>query len=79
MKPIDAFKKSNENEVYVNIKEKRDRQKPKVESGQPVRTADVKRVFSKGASTIYSYKLYTNTEVIHDTIPSYRINYPPER
>ena len=47
--------------------------------GQLVRTADNKRVFSKGDSTNYSYKLYTITEVIHDTIPSYRINYLPER
>ena len=44
-----------------------------------VRTADIKRVFSKGDSTNYSYKLYTVTEVIHDTIPSYRIDYLPER
>ena len=39
----------------------------------------MKRVFSKGDSTNYSYKLYTITEVIHDTIPSYRIEYLPER
>ena len=44
-----------------------------------VRTSDIKKVFSKGDSTNYSYKLYTITEVIHDTIPSYRLNYLPER
>ena len=44
-----------------------------------VRTADIKRVFSKSDSTNYSYKLYTITEVIHDTIPSYRIDYLAER
>ena len=44
-----------------------------------VRTADIKRVFSKGDSTNCSYILYTIIEVIHDTIPSYRINYLPER
>ena len=44
-----------------------------------MRTADIERVFSKGDSTNYSYKLYTITEVIHDTIPSYRLNYLPER
>ena len=43
-----------------------------------VRTADFKRVFSKGDSTNYSSKVYTKTEVIHDTIPIYRINYLPE-
>ena len=52
---------------------------PKNKLGQLVRTADIKKVFSKGDSKNYSFKLYTITEVIHDTIPSYRINYLPER
>ena len=47
--------------------------------GQLVRAADIKKVFSNGDSTNYSYKLYTITEVIHDTIPTYRIDYLPER
>ena len=34
--------------------------------------------FSKGDSTNSSYKLYTNTEIIHDTIPSNRNNYLPK-
>ena len=79
MKPIDASKKSNEKLVYNNLRDDRVKQKPKFKLGQLVRTADIKRVFSKGDSTNYSYKLYTITEVIHDTIPSYRINYLPER
>ena len=52
---------------------------PKYKLGQLVRTADIKKVFSKGDSTNYSYLLYTITEVIHDTIPSYRIKNLPER
>ena len=79
MKPIDASKKSNEKIVYNNLIDNREIQKPKYKLGQLVRTADIKRVFSKGGSTNYSYKLYTITEVIHDTIPSYRIDYLPER
>ena len=79
MKPIDASKKSNEKLVYNNLKDDRDKQLPKYKLGQLVRTADIKRVFSKGDSTNWSYKLYTITEVIHDTIPSYRIDYLPER
>ena len=79
MKPIDASKKSNEKLVYNNLKDDRDKQPPKYKLGQLVRTADIKRVFSKGDSTNWSYKLYTITEVIHDTIPSYRIDYLPER
>ena len=79
MKPIDASKKSNEKIVYSNLRDKRKILNPKYKLGQLVRTAYIKRVFSKGDSTNYSYKLYTITEVIHDTIPSYRIDYSPER
>ena len=79
MTPIQASKKSNEAEVYSNLKDNREVRKPTHKLGQLVRTADIKRVFSKGDSTNYSYKLYTITEIIHDTIPSYRIDYLPER
>ena len=79
MKPIDASKKSNEKEVYSNLQDKRKIFNPKYKLGQLVRTADIKRVFSKGDSTNYSYKLYTITEIIHDAVPSYRIDYLPER
>ena len=79
MTPIQASKKSNQKLVYNNLKDDREVQKPKFNLGQFVRTADIKKVFSKGDSTNWSYKLYTITEVIHDTIPSYRIDYLPER
>ena len=79
MTPIQASKKSNKKLVYNNLKDDREVRKPKFKLGQLVRTADIKKVFSKGDSTNWSYKLYTITEVIHDTIPSYRIDYLPER
>ena len=79
MTPNQASKKSNEKSVYNILKDTRQIQKSKVKLGQLVRTVDVKKVFSKRDSTNYSYKLYTITEVIHDTIPSYRIDYLPER
>ena len=79
MTPVQASKKSNEKEVYSNLQDDRQKQTPKYKLGQLIRTADIKRVFSEGDSTNYSYKLYTITEVIHDTVPSYRINYLPER
>ena len=79
MTPNQASKKSNEKLVYSNLQDKRKILNPKYKLGQLVRTADIKRVFSKGDSTNYSYKLYTITEVIHDTIPAYRVNYLPER
>ena len=79
MTPLRASKRSNERKVYSNLQDKRRKLNPKFKSGQLVRTADIKRGFSKGDSTNYSYKLYTITEVIHDTIPTYRIDYLPER
>ena len=79
MTPIQASKKSNEKIVYRNLKHNREAHKPKFKLGQLVRTADIKRVFSKSDSTNWSYKIYTIIEVIHDTIPSYRIDYLPER
>ena len=77
--PLEASLKKNKKLVYLNLKENREVQKPKRKPGQLVRTVDIKRVFSKGDGTNYSYKLYTITENIHDTIPSYRINFSPER
>ena len=79
MTPIQTSKKVNEKLVYSNLQDKRKILNPKYKFGQLVRTADIKRVFSKGDSTNWSYKLYTITEVINDTIPSYRIDYLPER
>ena len=79
MTPNQASKKSNERNVYSNLRDDRQKHRLKYKLGQLVRTADIKRVFSKGDSTNYSYKLYTITEIIHDTIPSYRLNYLPER
>ena len=47
--------------------------------GDFVRAAHIRKTFSKGDITFCSYKLYTINEIIHDTIPSYRNNYLPER
>ena len=77
--PVQASKESNEKLVYSKLTDVREIQKPKYKLGQLVRTADIKRVFSKGDSTNWSYKFYTITEVIHDYIPSYRLHYLPER
>ena len=79
MTPIQASKKINEKLVFSNLRDDRVKRQPKYKLGQLVRTADIKKVFSKGDSTNYSYNLYTITEIIHDAIPSYRIDYLPER
>ena len=66
--------------MFDNLRDDRQKQRPKFKLGDLIRTADIKRiVFSKGDSTNRNYKLYTITEVIHATIPSYRIDYLPER
>ena len=44
-----------------------------------VRTAELKKTFSKSDMTNWSYKLYKITEIINDTIPSYKIENLPER
>ena len=78
MTPNQTSKKVNGKIVYSKLKDDREKQTPKYILGDLVKTADIKRVFSKGDSTNWSYKLYTITEVLHDTIPSYRIDYLPE-
>ena len=79
MTPIQATSKKNEGYVYKNISDKRKKIKPKYEIGDLVRTADLRKTFSKGDTTNWSYKLYKITEVINDTIPSYKIDNLPER
>ena len=44
-----------------------------------VRTADLKKTFSKGDTTNWSYKLYKIAELNNDTIPSYHIDNLKER
>ena len=69
--PIQAGKNANEKEVFSSLQDRTVRQQPKLKLGQLVCTADIKRVFSKGDSTNYSYKVYTITEVLYNTIPSF--------
>ena len=44
-----------------------------------IRTANLRKTFSKSDTTNWSYKLYKVTEIINDTIPSYKIDNLPER
>ena len=77
--PKDASLKKNEGFVYKNLLDKRKKIKQKFQINHLVRTADLKRTFSKGDTTNWSYKLYKITEIINDTIPSYKIDNLPER
>ena len=78
MTPIEASKTINGKEIYSNLKDKREIRK-KTNLGDLSRTADIKRIFSKGYSKSSSYNIYTITEVFHDTIPSNKNDYLPER
>ena len=79
MTPIQASLKKIEGYVYKNLLDKRKKVKPKFQIDDLVRTADLKKTFSKGDTTNWSYKLYKITEIINDIIPSYKINNLPER
>ena len=52
---------------------------PKFQIIDLVRTADLKKTFSKSDTTNWSYKLYKITEINNDTIPSYKIDNMKER
>ena len=71
--PIQASLKKNEGYVYKNLLDKRKKVTPKFQINDLVRTADLKKTFSKGDTTNWSYKLYKITEIKNDTIPSYKI------
>ena len=77
--PIQASLKKNESYVYKNLIDKPNKIKPKFQINDLVRTADLKKTFSKSDTTSWSYKLYKITEIVNDTIPSYKINNFPER
>ena len=77
--PIQASLKKNEGFVYKNLIDKRNKVKPKFQINDLVRTADLKKTFSKSDTTNWSYNLYKITEIVNDTTPSYKINNLPER
>ena len=79
LSPKDASLKKNEGFVYKNLLDKRKKVTPKFQINDLVRTADLKKTFSKGDTTNWSYKLYKITEIINDTIPSYRLDNLKER
>ena len=52
---------------------------PNFQVNNLVRTSDLKKTFSKGDATNWSFKLYKVSEIINDTIPSCRLDNLPER
>ena len=80
LSPKDASLKKNEGFVYKNLLDKRKKVKPKFQINDLVRAADLRdKRFLKSDTTNWSYKLYKITEIINDTIPSYKIDDLKER
>ena len=71
---LQASLKKNGKVVFNNLQDMRKNYKPQFPLGQLVRTGDTEKAFGKGASTNWSNKNYTITEVIHG-----RNSYLPER
>ena len=76
---IQASLKKNTGYVYKNLVDKRKKITQKFQINYLVRIADLKKTFSKSDTTNWSYKLYKNTRIINDTIPSYKIDNFKER
>ena len=79
MTPIQASLKKNEGFVHKNLLDKRKKVSPKFQINGLVGTADLRKPFSKGDTTNWSDKLSKITEIINDTIPSYKIDSLTER
>ena len=59
--------------------DKRKKTTPKFQLNDLIPVADLKKTFSKGDTTNWTYKLYKITEIINDTIPTYHIDNLQER
>ena len=77
--PIQASLKKNEGFAHKNLLDKRKKITPRFQVSDLVRVADVKKTFSKGDTTNWSYKLYKTTEKMNDTIAKYKIDSLKER
>ena len=66
--------KKNEVFVYQNMLHRREKTKRKFKIHDLVRTADLKKTFLTGDSTNWSNEFYKTTEIIKDTIRSFRID-----
>ena len=76
--PIQASLKKNEGYVYHILSNKRKNIGPNFKTHDLVRTADLKRMFSKGDTFNWSYILYKISETINDTKPSYHLDNLPD-
>ena len=73
--PIQVSLKKIEVFVYQNLLDKQKRVEPKFQVKDFLRAADLKRTFSKGDTTDWSYKLNVITQIVHYTMPRYHTDY----
>ena len=66
-------------DMFTKLHWTRPRKKPKYNLKYLVTTEDKKNLFSKNDTSNWSYKLYTNTKTIDDTIPFDHMNKLPRR
>ena len=76
--PTEGSLIKNEGYVYQNLLEKRLEEKAKFIVHDFIRTADLRKTFSKGDTTNSSYRLNEITETNNDRVPSYRLDILPE-
>ena len=77
--PLHASLKKNEGYVFRHLLDKRIKVKPKIQVKDLLRVADLRKTFSRGDTTNWSYKKYKISQFINETIASYRIDNLPER
>ena len=74
---IQASKLVIEKKVLNTLQDMK-KQKPKFNLGDLIRTAGIDKTFSKGDTTNWSNELYMITEIFHETILTYCIDFLPE-
>ena len=79
MSPIQTSKVAIDESIICNLVGKRKKRKPKYNIGFLVRTTDKRKTFPEGGRTVFSYALYTITQLLHDTVPSLRIKFSTAR
>ena len=79
LSPIQASSRKKKGFVNQVFLDKEKKIEPKFIIHDLVRTADLKKTFSKYDTSSWSYNLYKITEVVKGTIPSYKITGIPER
>ena len=72
--PTGASLEDNEGYVYKSLIDKPEKTKPEFQINDLVRTGGLRKTFSEGDKTKWSYKLYRIAAKVIDTLPGYRTN-----